>query len=467
MAIRRLLCIQLVAVLAVGTLAGVPSAHADDNLSLVLRAEWGDEPGPGQFQNPSSVAVGPTGDVFVADSQSGDLFRFDSRGVFEDSWAVVGITAVDIDSHGMVYALSGNTVAKFTSDGDLITSWGGTGEDDGELFFPGGLAVDWVGENVYVADIAGNSSNQPGRMQRFFSDGTFVSSWGTEGGTPRGVEADDFGNVFVTDDLLSSPNIERYSREGQLLGHWGVLGSGDGEVSAGADVETDREGRVYVSSNGRLQRFSADGDFQRRWNDDFAEAVALSDSGRVYSTGQGDTVRMFSPAPPFSDVPPWVDESVGWLAWHDYVSGYQDGTFRAQNAITRAEKARMLYRIAGEPDVSELPDHGFTDVPVWVQDPVTWLKANGFMTGYDDGTFRAAEPITRGAEARVLYRIAGEPDVSELPDHGFTDVPDWVQDPVTWLKANGFMTGYDDDTFRPTVPITRGAEARVLYRVYG
>ena len=167
------------------------------------------------------------------------------------------------------------------------------------------------------------------------------------------------------------------------------------------------------------------------------------------------------------DTPVWVDGAVRWATCMDFMTGYPDGTFRPNLSITRAQVARLLYRVAGSPDVSGLPHHGLSDVPAWVDDAVSWLVANQYATGYADDTFRPNLPITRAQEARMLYRVAGSPSGS--PAHGFTDVPGWVASAVDWLTdpANNppYATGYPDNTFRPNRDITRAQTTRMTCRI--
>ena len=197
--------------------------------------------------------------------------------------------------------------------------------------------------------------------------------------------------------------------------------------------------------------------------------VAVNGEGDVYVVDAGnDRVQRFGGCGhPFIDVPDWVTSAVNWASCGEYLTGYADDTFRPNRPMTRAEVARFLYRVAGSPDVSGLAAHGFSDVPTWVEDPVRWLAANGYITGYGDGTFRPNLAITRAQVTRMLYRIAGSP--SGAPDHGFTDVPAWVDTAVDWIvdpvNDPPYATGYDDGTFRPNLDITRAQTTRMACRI--
>jgi hypothetical protein len=179
------------------------------------------------------------------------------------------------------------------------------------------------------------------------------------------------------------------------------------------------------------------------------------------------------PAHGFSDVPAWVEDAVRWAVYLGYAEGFADHTYRPDLDINRAQVVRMLYRVAGSPDVSALPPHGLSDVPPWVETAVRWAvgaEPDPIMTGFGDNTFRPTTAISRAQVVRSLYRMAGSPNVSGYPPHGLSDVPPWVEDAVRWAvrdpagSALPVMTGYADATFRPDLAITRGQVTRAVFR---
>ena len=196
-----------------------------------------------------------------------------------------------------------------------------------------------------------------------------------------------------------------------------------------------------------------------------ADAVAVPADATVTADAE---LTAAAPGPHgLSDVPAWLDTAVRWLVndCNDppYMSGYPDGTFRDGVELTRAQAVRTLYRVAGSPDASTLIPHGLSDVPAWVEDPVTWARAFNYMTGYPDGTFGPGLTITRAQLVRLLYRLEGSPDASSHPPHGLSDVPAWVESAVRWAKARGVINGFPDGTFGPDLPINRGQFANSVY----
>ena len=149
----------------------------------------------------------------------------------------------------------------------------------------------------------------------------------------------------------------------------------------------------------------------------------------------GATEQVF-PEHGFTDVPNWVEDAVRWMAWPgndpQIMVGITPTRFEPTDPITRAQVVRMLYNEAGAPDASVYPPHGFTDVAPWVEDAVRWAKGEGIVDGVTPTTFVPDDPITRAQVVRMKYRFAGSPDVSAIDPHPFTDVPAWVEEAVTW-----------------------------------
>ena len=95
---------------------------------------------------------------------------------------------------------------------------------------------------------------------------------------------------------------------------------------------------------------------------------------------------------------------------------------------------------------------------------ISWMRFQGYSTGWSDDTFRPWAPITREAMAAFLYRLAGRPMLQ--PKESFKDIPatHMFAKEIAWMKTSGISTGWDDGTFRPDQPVERGAIAAFLYR---
>ncbi|MCC5953410.1 MAG: S-layer homology domain-containing protein [Acidimicrobiia bacterium] len=177
----------------------------------------------------------------------------------------------------------------------------------------------------------------------------------------------------------------------------------------------------------------------------------------------------------FSDVSvnnPFADDVV-WLVGASVAGGYPDGTFRPTAPVSRQAMAAFLQRLAGLLGAAAPgPAPAFDDVGP--QDPffteIGWLAATGIAQGFPDGTFRAAEAVSRQAMAAFLQRFWPWVSDEEIPasTSPFSDVgPDHpFAAEIAWLAGSGIAQGFADGTFRPGAPVSRQAMAAFLHRLH-
>ena len=163
----------------------------------------------------------------------------------------------------------------------------------------------------------------------------------------------------------------------------------------------------------------------------------------------------------------WAQETIE--EWMDagLISGYDDGTFRPEQEITRAEFTALINRSFGFTDFQE---NHFQDVPLdaWFSSHVDRAVAAGYISGYDDDTFRPQETISRQEAATIVYRLEEPPQAPAGTLEQFADadaVPDWSRDFVAAVVEAELLHGYDDDTFRPEDPLTRAESVAILDRI--
>jgi hypothetical protein len=170
----------------------------------------------------------------------------------------------------------------------------------------------------------------------------------------------------------------------------------------------------------------------------------------------------------FSDVKTddYFYEAVQSLAARNIIQGYQDGTFKPYESVTRAQAAKMLALALGL-DVKNVTDPGFKDVSKtdWFYGPVAVLVKEGILKGYDDKTFKPYEKITRAQMAKIIslgFKLK-ENKNDKLP---FVDVKsgDWFAGFVGALYENGITTGKTKNEFAPNEPVKRGQMAAFIYR---
>ena len=168
----------------------------------------------------------------------------------------------------------------------------------------------------------------------------------------------------------------------------------------------------------------------------------------------------------FSDIDEddWYYDNVMDAADNGYISGMGDGTFNPMGSTTRAQFASMIANAMGYEADPEAPSM-FRDVAddFWGKAAINFCVQNGILTGYEDGSFQPNKAITR-QEAASILRNAFE--LTETTDELFPDdsaIAGWAKESVYLVKAAELMKG-DAGTgnFRPTSTITRAEAASIL-----
>lgn len=148
-----------------------------------------------------------------------------------------------------------------------------------------------------------------------------------------------------------------------------------------------------------------------------------------------------------------------------YMTGYADGTFKPGNSITRAEAASIIVRTFSQSAVTA--GVAYSDVPVshWAADAIGQVTRSGIMKGYAGRSFKPNQTITRAEMATLLSRL-----VTSAQDQaaGFSDIAGhWAQAAVERMSQAGIITGYEDGTFRPDQTLTRAEAVTIVNRALG
>ena len=150
----------------------------------------------------------------------------------------------------------------------------------------------------------------------------------------------------------------------------------------------------------------------------------------------------------------------------NYVIGYTDGTIRPGNNISRAEVATIFFRLLTDEAREQYnkTTTSYSDIKdgAWCCRAVATLTNAGVINGYTDGTFRPNAPITRAELATIIARFA-KLDVNTKT---FSDINGhWAQKSIELAAGNNWINGYDDGTFRPNNNITRAETFAMINRV--
>ena len=178
--------------------------------------------------------------------------------------------------------------------------------------------------------------------------------------------------------------------------------------------------------------------------------------------------------PAFSDTANYpFAEDIDWAAKAKIATGWPDGTFRPTDATNREATVVFLYRLINHGKTPQaVKGDCFKDIAASpFKQEICWMKANGYVNGWSDGTFRPYEPVSREALAAFVARTVRAPIYpyySDWAKQGY--IPDAsgssFYNEIIWVNAQGLIRGWEDDgTFRPYLPAERGAVMAILHRV--
>ena len=170
----------------------------------------------------------------------------------------------------------------------------------------------------------------------------------------------------------------------------------------------------------------------------------------------------------FIDVAPnaWYKDAVQYAYAGGLMTGVSANEFAPDATTTRGMIVSMLARLEG---VESANDAGFADVSdEWYATAVNWAASVGVVNGYEDNTFRPNDAITREQLAAILMNYSaykGE-DVSARADlSAYTDQPSaWAEETMSWAVAEGLISGVTNTELQPQGQATRAQVAAILQR---
>ena len=150
-----------------------------------------------------------------------------------------------------------------------------------------------------------------------------------------------------------------------------------------------------------------------------------------------------------------------------YVVGYPDGMVYPQKNITRAEVATIFFRLLTDEtrEANMTKSNGYNDMKdgAWYTCAVSTLSKMGIIKGYEDGSFKPDASISRAEFAAIAARF--DPDGDTTPAT-FSDVSShWAKDEISIAANHGWIKGYEDGSFKPDQKITRAETMTLVNRV--
>lgn len=203
--------------------------------------------------------------------------------------------------------------------------------------------------------------------------------------------------------------------------------------------------------------------------------VSLKNDGTytfVQPAGKVEIEVTYAVDMPFTDVPEdaWYIDGAEYVYANYIMNGTGETTFGPNTTVSRGMIVQILYNLVGNPDVEG--DTDFTDVTddYWSAKAIAWAVNNGVVNGFEDGTFRPDENMTREQMAAILQNFASQMglDVSASGDlSNFTDIPEgeyWSRDALAWAYAEGLLAGTSDSTMDPAGQASRAQIAVIMMR---
>jgi tripartite motif-containing protein 71 len=204
---------------------------------------------------------------------------------------------IAVDSAGNVYVADtgNNRVQKFTSNGDYITQWGSSS--------PYGIAVDF-NDNVYLTFY--------GQVQKFTSNGDYITQWGGLSNA-RGIAVDSSDNIYVIDN--DNYRVQKFTSSGTYITQWGGEGFDNGQFDQPEGIAVDSNDNIYVSDSSgfvslkRVQKFTSSGTYITQWGSygtkngqfSYAMGIAIDSDDNIYVADSGSNwdsnnrVQKFTP----------------------------------------------------------------------------------------------------------------------------------------------------------------------------
>ncbi|NJO41191.1 MAG: S-layer homology domain-containing protein [Cyanobacteria bacterium RU_5_0] len=174
----------------------------------------------------------------------------------------------------------------------------------------------------------------------------------------------------------------------------------------------------------------------------------------------------------FPDVPAeyWAYPFITNLSQRGIISGFEDGTFRPEQPVTRAEYAALLERVL--PPEQAQQSIAFTDIPsnYWAAPAIDEAVKTGFLKGYPEGNFAPDQPISKVQVLASLVNGVRLPESANASQTAQTfqdsnQIPQWAIPAVGTATESNIVVNYPDRAMlNPNQPITRAEIAALVYQ---
>ncbi|MCR4600614.1 MAG: S-layer homology domain-containing protein [Clostridia bacterium] len=260
------------------------------------------------------------------------------------------------------------------------------------------------------------------------------------GGPADVTDRGDGDNYYKKGDNATLKGADLFTRSGYTFSGWSLTADG---------AATYQPGGIYEKLPGDVTLYAV-------WTQN-QSGGGNSDGGRTSS------VTIEPVEVPLAEIP----EELNGADHFAYVEGYPDGTVKPEGNISRAEITTMLYRLLNPEwrDNCFTDQNVFSDVdkPMWYNKAVSSMAKGTYVEGYPDGTFKGNNAITRAEFVTIMVRFLNEDLTYANP---FIDIDKhWAKSYILKAVGAGWINGYPDGTFRPDQPITRVEAMKIINSV--
>lgn len=292
--------------------------------------------------------------------------------------------------------------------------------------------------------------------------------------------------AYFTDSACTTSadvaNLPKDSNDNINLYYTAKKSSGGGGSSVSIKLDKDTVSGV-VGDKIKVTATVTGSTAKPTWTSSNEDVATVDENGNITFVGKGTaTVKVKvngivknipvtvkeATATPVPTVKPTEAPVINTEYTKPYASGYDDGSFLPNNNITRGELAAMIARLSYGDDLPDgMYQASFPDVDsdAWFNKYIGYLEDKDVLSGYEDGTFRPMDTITRGEISAVIARAQRYDLISY--NGIFTDVTenDWAKDNIETLADKNIVSGYEDGTFGPYSPLTRAEAVAIINRV--
>lgn len=199
--------------------------------------------------------------------------------------------------------------------------------------------------------------------------------------------------------------------------------------------------------------------------------TGFSQEGLRFRTAEDAQVKVEYRGKQFADVPAghWSEDAVSFVTARELFNGVSDSAFAPDRGMTRGMLVKVLHNLENNPERAYQPAFADVTSDTWCAESIQWATENGIVSGYKNGQFGPNDAITREQLAVILYRYMGMPahSYAELTFVDADQLNAFAKEAMMWAVEAGIISGKSDNCLHPQDTATRVQVATMLMRLVG